>query len=110
MEFLQPRYHIGLQLLIRLSNKSHTVASLHTQVRDTDEAEAFIEQVAAEHNLADLRALRVAAKAAAAATPRAIRRAATDGMKPPRIADELGRTPSYVYRILREQQAAAGDQ
>nr|WP_272925108.1 helix-turn-helix domain-containing protein [Streptomyces sp. SID8377] len=54
--------------------------------------------------------MRVAAKAAAAATPRAIRRAATDGMKPPRIADELGRTPSYVYRILREQQAAAGDQ
>ncbi|MGA5354032.1 helix-turn-helix domain-containing protein [Streptomyces thermodiastaticus] len=68
------------------------------------------DQLAAALDLADLRALRVAGEAAAAATPRAIKAARARGMKPPQIAAELGLTPSRVYQVLRELDAADGDQ
>lgn len=56
--------------------------------------------------LDDIRVLRTAADAAAEVSPRLMVEHADRGMKPNRIADELAVSPSYVYRVLREQRAA----
>ncbi|MGW7197236.1 hypothetical protein [Streptomyces chryseus] len=69
----------------------------------------FLDQLAADLTLDDVRVIRLAAEAAAAATPRAIRAARARGMEPPQIAAELGLTPSRVYQVLRDQ-AAENDQ
>lgn len=62
----------------------------------------LLDGLAAELRLDDFRTLRLAGEAAVAATPRAIKGARDRGMTPPRIADELGLTPSRVYQVLRE--------
>ncbi|MFI8850768.1 hypothetical protein ACIGW3_11370 [Streptomyces sp. NPDC053499] len=66
----------------------------------------LLDDLAAEFDLVDIRILRLAAEAAVAATPRAIKAARDRGMTPPQIADELALTPSRVYAILREQRDA----
>lgn len=77
---------------------------------DPERITATLDSLTDELDLADVRALRVAAEAAAEITPRLIRLAAdVHGMKAPIIAAELGVTESYVYRILREQRPT-GDQ
>ncbi|MFE7017720.1 hypothetical protein ACFVAQ_46020 [Streptomyces sp. NPDC057651] len=69
----------------------------------------LLDDLAAECNLTEIRALRLAGEAAVAATPRAIRAARARGTTPPQIAALLGLTPSRVYQVLREP-AADGDQ
>lgn len=93
----------------------HDLANYYAEHRDDEAAlAAFYDQLAAELDLADIRALRLAGEAVVAATPRAIKAARDHGMKPPRIADMLGLTPSRVYQVLREldaqQPPADGDQ
>jgi len=62
-----------------------------------------LDRVGDQLDLADARALRIAAEVVKKATPQLIRTAAEeDGMTPAQIADELGLTESYVYRLLRE--------
>lgn len=70
-----------------------------------EELTAFLDDLANELDLDEVRILRMAGEAAVAVTPRVIGGAADRGMKPPRIADEIGLTPSRVYGILREQRA-----
>ncbi|MFJ5999645.1 helix-turn-helix domain-containing protein [Streptomyces sp. NPDC092370] len=66
----------------------------------------YLDQVARQLNPEDVRALRVAAEAVKKVTPLIIRIAADeDGMTPAQIAEDLGMTESYVYRILREHRA-----
>ncbi|EFL21883.1 hypothetical protein SSOG_01595 [Streptomyces himastatinicus ATCC 53653] len=71
----------------------------------SEELTSFLEELANELDLDEVRILRMAGEAAVAVTPRVIEGAAERGMKPPRIADEIGLTPSRVYGILREQRA-----
>ncbi|MCX5161885.1 hypothetical protein OOK39_21860 [Streptomyces sp. NBC_00264] len=73
-----------------------------------DTLDDYLDRLADELTLDDVRALRVAGEAAVAATPRVIWAEADRGMKAPRIADEVGLTVSRVYQILRER-PAAGD-
>ncbi|MFD8151731.1 hypothetical protein ACFV28_13400 [Streptomyces sp. NPDC059720] len=77
---------------------------------DPERLEPFLDQLAADLDLADIRALRLAGEAVVAATSRAIKAARDRGMKPPRIADMLGLTPSRVYQVLRELDAEQGEQ
>jgi hypothetical protein len=94
----------------------HSVADVYraAQRQADGSLEHLLDDYAAEFSLADIRILRVAGEAVAAATPRAIKAARDRGMKPPAIADELGLTPSRVYQVLREldaqQPPADGDQ
>ncbi|MEU3917098.1 hypothetical protein [Streptomyces sp. NPDC029004] len=90
----------------------HNVASVYrsTQNHDRGDLDGLLDDYANEFSLADIRILRVAAEAVAAATPRAIKAARARGMKPPQIADELGLTPSRVYQVLRELDAEQGKQ
>jgi hypothetical protein len=65
-----------------------------------------LDQMARQLTPEDVRALRVAAEAVKKVTPLIIRIAADeDGMTPAQIAEDLGMTESYVYRILREHRA-----
>lgn len=83
------------------------IAANHEEHRDDpDTAAAFLDHLAERLTLDDVRALRLAGEAAVAATPRAIKAARDRGMKPPRIAAELGLTPSRVYQVVRELAAA----
>ncbi|MFE0762606.1 hypothetical protein [Streptomyces smyrnaeus] len=68
-----------------------------------DTLDGYLDRLADQLTLDDVRALRVAGEAAQAVTPRVVVAEADRGKKPPRIADELGLTPSRVYAILREQ-------
>ncbi|MFE0877299.1 hypothetical protein ACFW4X_20990 [Streptomyces smyrnaeus] len=69
----------------------------------TADAADTLDRLADQLTLDDVRALRIAGEAAQAVTPRVVMAEADRGKKPPRIADELGLTPSRVYAILREQ-------
>lgn len=88
----------------------HSVASTYrsTQNHPDGDVDGLLDDYAAEFSLADIRILRVAGEAVAAATPRAIKAARDRGMKAPAIADELGLTPSRVYQVLRELDAKDG--
>jgi DNA-binding NtrC family response regulator len=69
-----------------------------------------LSRIANELTLDEARALRLAAEAVKKATPELIRIAADeDGMTPAQIADELGLTESYVYRLLREHREQFDD-
>ncbi|MEV5131425.1 hypothetical protein AB0K87_13145 [Streptomyces sp. NPDC053705] len=81
----------------------HDLANYYAKHRnDPAKIAEFCDQLADELALEDIRALRLAGEAVVAATPRAIRAARRQGVKPPRIADLLGLTPSRVYQVLRE--------
>ncbi|MFD7994534.1 hypothetical protein [Streptomyces mexicanus] len=73
---------------------------------DPDRRTALLDDLAANLRLREIRALRLAAEAAAAVTPRMIVEEADAGVRPAAIADKLGVTESYVYRVLREQRDA----
>ncbi|MEU7340560.1 helix-turn-helix domain-containing protein [Streptomyces sp. NPDC007074] len=73
---------------------------------DSFERVRYLDSIARELTPADLRALRVAAEAVKKITPLVIRIAADEeGMTPAQIADDLGMTESYVYRVLRDHRA-----
>ncbi|MEU4178184.1 hypothetical protein [Streptomyces sp. NPDC026589] len=73
----------------------------------TDRSRAQIAVGVAEGiSLAEAGTIRRAAKAIELGMSGLISRAAADGMTPTDIARELGATPSYVRRILREAPAA----
>jgi DNA-binding transcriptional LysR family regulator len=76
---------------------------------DTDGRAALLDHLADTLDTSQARALRLAAEAAAAVTPRLIRADADAGVRPADTATDLGVTESYVYRILREQRAAEPD-
>jgi DNA invertase Pin-like site-specific DNA recombinase len=73
---------------------------------DATEAVRYLDGIARELAPEDLRVLRVAAEAVKKITPLVIRIAADEqGMTPAQIADDLGMTESYVYRVLRDHRA-----
>ncbi|MFB6846220.1 hypothetical protein ACFCXS_15345 [Streptomyces sp. NPDC056373] len=74
---------------------------------EPNERAALLLQLADELTLEDLRTLRLAAEAAAAVTPRMVVDAAGRGMKPNRIAEASGLTPSRIYSLLREAREEA---
>jgi hypothetical protein len=87
------------------------IADEYERTRDNDAGrERLLDLLADELALADIRILRLAAEAAVAATPRAIKAAKGRGMKPAATADELGLTPSRVYQVLRELDAQQREQ
>ncbi|WP_329368676.1 hypothetical protein OG896_24410 [Streptomyces sp. NBC_00669] len=72
--------------------------------KDPSERDRQLAQmIADEFSLQDVRILRAAAEAVAAATPAIVMKHVGDGMEPPEIATEMGLTPSRVYGIIREQ-------
>ncbi|WP_399087997.1 helix-turn-helix domain-containing protein [Streptomyces sp. BBFR2] len=74
---------------------------------DEDGRAQLLDRLALDLSLPDLRALRLAAEAAAAVTPRLVVESYDEGtgVKPAQIAADLGVSESYVYRILRAQRA-----
>jgi hypothetical protein len=70
---------------------------------DAEQLADYLDRLGAELTLADVRALRLAAQAAADITPWLVEQAAAKGMKAPGIAHELGVAESYVYRLLRQR-------
>ncbi|GHC44392.1 MULTISPECIES: hypothetical protein [Streptomyces rochei group] len=73
---------------------------------DTDARAALLDRLADSLDTSEVRALRLAAEAAAAITPRLIVADAAANVRPADTAADLGVTESYVYRILREHRAA----
>lgn len=84
-----------------------TLAQDYEQCRDDATARAHhLDRIARQLYPEDVRALRIAAEAVKKATPLIIRIAADENdMTPAQIAEDLGMTESYVYRILREHRA-----
>ncbi|MFK0069740.1 hypothetical protein [Streptomyces sp. NPDC091046] len=76
---------------------------------DSNARAAFLDRLAQQLDTSAVRALRLAAEAAAAITPRLIQADADAGVRAADTADDLGVTESYVYRVRREQRAATGD-
>ncbi|MFE7782052.1 hypothetical protein [Streptomyces nigrescens] len=68
-----------------------------------DQRPGYLDQLADELTLDDVRTLRLAGEAAQAVTPRVIMAEADRGKNPPRIAEEIGLTASRVYGIIREE-------
>ncbi|PJN40497.1 hypothetical protein CG747_12560 [Streptomyces sp. CB02959] len=83
------------------------IAEQYERHQDPQERQAFINSVADDLDLDDVRALRVAGEAAVAATPELIMRNVGRGMKPPQIAEEIGLTPSRVYDLIRKERQRA---
>ncbi|MFE4328717.1 helix-turn-helix domain-containing protein [Streptomyces sp. NPDC056831] len=84
---------------------SSTLVALSDDYEDatTDQDRAMIAVAVADGiTLAEAGRIRRAAKAIELGTPGLIVRATAAGMTPNEIARELGATPSYVRRILRE--------
>ncbi|GAA5056374.1 helix-turn-helix domain-containing protein [Streptomyces similanensis] len=74
---------------------------------DDEEARAaLLDHLADSLDTSEVRALRLAAEAAAAITPRLILADAEAGARVADTADDLGVSERYVYRVLREQRAA----
>ncbi|MCZ9350736.1 hypothetical protein NGM36_13160, partial [Streptomyces mutabilis] len=74
---------------------------------DPDSRAELLDHLADSLDTSEVRALRLAAEAAAAITPRLIVAESAAGVRADVIADDLGHAnPSYVYRILREHRAA----
>ncbi|MFE7122465.1 hypothetical protein ACFU99_44285 [Streptomyces sp. NPDC057654] len=80
------------------------IAEHYAQV---DQRPDYLDRLADELTLDDVRTLRLAGEAAQAVTPRVILAEAARGKQPPQIAQEIGLTPSRVYGILREQRGSA---
>lgn len=65
---------------------------------------SYLDQLADELTLDDVRVLRLAGEAAQAVTPAVVVAEAAGGKKAPEIAAEIGLTTSRVYDILRKHQ------
>ncbi|WEB44028.1 hypothetical protein MOV08_35275 [Streptomyces yunnanensis] len=72
---------------------------------DDEGRAALLDDLADQLDTTEVRALRLAAEAAAAITPRLIYADADHGVKPADTAADLGVSESYVYRILRTRPA-----
>ncbi|MFC8199929.1 hypothetical protein ACFUTV_31735 [Streptomyces sp. NPDC057298] len=72
---------------------------------EPDRRAALLDHLADSLDTSRVRALRLAAEAAAAITPRLIYADADAGVSVAEIAADLGTTESYVYRILRKRTA-----
>lgn len=72
---------------------------------DADERAALLDRLADRLDTSEVRALRLAAEAAAAITPRLIYADADHGVRVADTAADLGMRESYVYRILRQRPA-----
>ncbi|WP_073782067.1 MULTISPECIES: hypothetical protein [unclassified Streptomyces] len=68
---------------------------------DADARTALLDHLADRLDTSEVRALRLAAEAAAAITPRLIYQDADHGVTAAQTAEDLGVTESYVYRIRR---------
>ncbi|MFF3353368.1 hypothetical protein ACFYWN_12085 [Streptomyces sp. NPDC002917] len=72
---------------------------------DAERRAALLDRLADRLDTSEVRALRLAAEAAVAITPRLIYADADAGVSVGDTAADLGLTPSYVYRVRREQRA-----
>jgi hypothetical protein len=73
----------------------------YESLRDRPELGDFLDRLADTLDLDDIRTLRNAGELAQALTPQMIHAARANETPVPEIADRLGVTESYVYRILR---------
>lgn len=88
--------------------ETSTVAHLaheYTAAYNDSRRAGLAEDIAEGISLADAGTIRRAAKAVELGTPGLICRARATGMEPNEIARQLGATPSYVRRILRDNRA-----
>ncbi|MFH9430251.1 helix-turn-helix domain-containing protein [Streptomyces sp. NPDC017615] len=69
---------------------------------DAERRAELLDNLADRLDTREVRALRLAAEAAKAITPRLIAYDAAHGVSPAQIAEDLGVTESYVYRMLRQ--------
>ncbi|MGE9695931.1 hypothetical protein [Streptomyces sp. CH6] len=84
----------------------HELAHDYAQVRDDPMArEDYLDYLSAVLTPADLRALRLAAEAAVAVTPRVIFDQAAQNKDPRKIAEALGLSSARVYDLLRTERA-----
>ncbi|MFE1203466.1 hypothetical protein ACFW5V_17415 [Streptomyces sp. NPDC058762] len=95
----------------------HDLAEQYDQARanttDPADLERFLDNLADDLDLADVRALRTAATAVAEAMGRIALAARERGMRPDRIANETGYTASRIAQFIREERerrASNGDQ
>ncbi|CAL9529659.1 hypothetical protein [Streptomyces sp. enrichment culture] len=70
---------------------------------DPDGRAALLDRLTDQLDTSEIRALRLAAEAAVAVTPRRIAAEVAANVSVPTLAADLGVTESYVYRKLREQ-------
>ncbi|MFF3886587.1 hypothetical protein [Streptomyces sp. NPDC001914] len=85
----------------------HDLAEQYDQARantsEPADLERFLDNLAEDFDLADVKALRTAAAAVAEAMGRIALAARKDGMSPDRIANETGYTASRIAQFLREE-------
>ncbi|MGW1405037.1 hypothetical protein [Streptomyces sp. NPDC002403] len=99
------------------STRLLTLAQDYARATTPEQRDSLAAGIADRLTLAEAGTIRRAAKAVELGTPGIICRAAADGRTSAEIAHELGATPSYVRRIIRENpglvseafQAAAND-
>ncbi|MFJ7411600.1 hypothetical protein ACIQWZ_12400 [Streptomyces sp. NPDC098077] len=90
----------------------HDLAEQYEQAKTDDDPalfERFLDNLAEDLDLDDVKALRTAAAAAAEAMGRITLDARTRGMGPDRIANETGYTASRIAQFLREERERRGD-
>ncbi|WP_406334329.1 hypothetical protein OG814_11760 [Streptomyces zaomyceticus] len=93
----------------------HSLTNEYDAARDSDDPrdlDQFLDALADDFHLDDVRALRIANAAVQAAMGRIALAARERGMSPDRIAVETGYTASRITQFIREekQRRAAGDQ
>ncbi|WP_097991866.1 hypothetical protein [Streptomyces sp. f51] len=88
----------------------HDLAEQYEQAKtDPDLFERFLDNLAEDLDLDDVKALRTAAAAVAEAMGRVALAARERGMSPDRIANETGYTASRIAQFLREERERRGD-
>ncbi|MFF2309200.1 hypothetical protein ACFVVJ_09045 [Streptomyces albidoflavus] len=89
----------------------HDLAEQYEQAKTDDRAlfEQFLDNLAEDLDLDDVKALRTAAGAVAEAMGRIALDARRRGMGPDRIANETGYTASRIAQFLREERERRGD-
>ncbi|WP_419666892.1 hypothetical protein [Streptomyces sp. 2-1] len=89
----------------------HDLAEQYEQAKADDPTlfERFLDNLAEDLDLDDVKALRTAAAAVAESMGRIALEARTRGMGPDRIANETGYTASRIAQFLREERERRGD-
>ncbi|MFF4706660.1 hypothetical protein [Streptomyces sp. NPDC001297] len=90
----------------------HGVTNEYEEARDSDDPRAldqFLDNLAEDFHLDDVRALRMATAAVQAAMGRIALAAREKGMSPDRIAAETGYTASRIAQFIREEKQRRGD-